>query len=89
MVGEQMFLVGFLVIFVLCAQVFAFWDVLVMGRVEECSMQCAAPGVPVELDDSEMHVQLSMEMIDTQSDFVGPSRTRAVPSSRVARIGQL
>ena len=37
-------------------QVFAMWDVVVMPRVEEASMQCAAPGVPVELvdlDDAE------------------------------------
>eukprot|EP00892_Ulva_mutabilis_P008583 jgi/Ulvmu1/6097/UM027_0075.1 len=33
--------------------VFSLWDVLVMPRVEEASMQCAAPGVPVELVDLE------------------------------------
>jgi hypothetical protein len=61
------------------------WDVLTMGRVEEHSMQCNAPGIPlpVELDDAE-EISVSVGLAESRA---GPSLTKPVPSGRHARIG--
>ena len=57
-------------------QVCAFWDVLVMSRVEEHNLQASAVGIPlpVELDETEL-INVSVDIEDTH---VAPTLTRAV-----------
>ena len=72
------------------------WDVVVMPRVEDASMQCATPGVPVELVDLEdaesvlgssasVEVPDSLELATLQHP---PPRPYASPSVTRPRISQ-
>jgi hypothetical protein len=68
------------------SQVFAVWDILTMGRVEENSMQCGLLGIPlpIEVDESEVfHVSVDLD----RGEMPGPSTTRKVPSGRHLRFG--
>lgn len=68
-------------------QVFAFWDVLTMGRVEENSMQCGTAGsipLPVELHEASA---LTFDSINSMSldGQVGPSITAPSVAGRHTR----
>lgn len=66
-------------------QIFAVWDVLTMGRVEERSMQCGAAGIPlpVEVEDSGDVFNVSMDL--DRADAALPPLARKLPSGRHLR----
>jgi hypothetical protein len=67
-------------------QVFAVWDILTMGRVEENSMQCGLLGIPlpVEVDEIEaFHVSMDVDRGEQPTQVAA----RKVPLVRHLRVG--